>query len=190
MLAAGIAHDLNNILAPITMAVPLLRMQASESSRERLLNTLAQCAERGAGLVRQILDFSRGLGGEMRLVHVEHLLRDIIAVVTETFPKSIAVDAQVAGDLWPIEADPTQIHQVALNLCVNARDAMPTGGTLRLRQKTAFLRRPSQPRSKALGPDRGWLSTSRIPAPALHRMCSTGFGNRFSPPNPRTKVPA
>jgi PAS domain S-box-containing protein len=132
MLAAGIAHDLNNVLTPILMAGPMLRVRATDPLDLRLLETLERSAERGAGLVRQILSFAHGTAGEPRLLQVKHLIRDIIELVEETFPKSIQLEQNIPGDLWPVLANPTQIHQILLNLCVNARDAMPRGGTLGL----------------------------------------------------------
>ena len=143
MLAAGIAHDLNNILSPIAMSVPLLRVNASVESDRHVLDTLENCTKRGAGLVRQILNFVHGIGGEPIVVDVGHLLRDIVAVLGETFPKSIAIEQDLQRDLWPILANPTQIHQVLLNLCVNARDAMPEGGKLRLRSENCVLDKSS-----------------------------------------------
>jgi two-component system cell cycle sensor histidine kinase/response regulator CckA len=139
MLAAGIAHDLNNVLAPVGMVSTLLSTRLTESRDLKMLQILEKSAERGAGLVRQILGFAHGVGGEPRLLQMKHLLRDILSVVTETFPKSIVVDEHVPNDLLPILANPTQIHQVLLNLCVNARDAMPQGGTLRLRGENCTL---------------------------------------------------
>ncbi|MDI1336040.1 MAG: PAS domain S-box protein [Lacunisphaera sp.] len=139
LLAAGISHDLNNVLAPISMAVSLLRHKLSESGDLRLLDILEKSGERGAGLVRQILGFVHGIGGEARLVQVKHLLHDIAGIITQTFPKSIALHEKVPNDLWPVLANPTQIHQVLLNLCVNARDAMPSGGTLTLCAENCVL---------------------------------------------------
>ena len=139
MLASGIAHDLNNVLAPIAMAVPLLRTTITDSADVRMLDILQQCGERGAGLVRQILGFVHGIGSEPRIMQIKHLLDDITNVVSETFPKSIVLQSQVPSRLWPILANPTQIHQVLLNLCVNARDAMPKGGTLSLRAENVTL---------------------------------------------------
>jgi two-component system cell cycle sensor histidine kinase/response regulator CckA len=133
MLAAGIAHDLNNVLTPILMAGPMLRVRATDPLDQRLLQTLEHSAERGAALVRQILAFAHGSTGEPRLMQVKHLARDIVEMIEETFPKSIKLDQNFPSDTWPIRANPTQIHQVLLNLCVNARDAMPRGGILRLR---------------------------------------------------------
>jgi len=139
MLAAGIAHDLNNVLAPIGMAAAVLRARTTAPGDLRLLETLDRCADRGAGLVRQILGFAQGVSGEPRLVQLKHLLRDVTHVVTETFPKSITLDENIPADLWPVIGNPTQIHQVLLNLCVNARDAMPQGGTLRVRAENKTL---------------------------------------------------
>ncbi len=130
MLAAGIAHDLNNVLAPIGMASALLRPHLAASSAARFLDTLDQSVERGSGLVRQILGFAHGVGGERRLVQLKHIVRDITAVITQTFPKSITLSHRVPTDLWPVLGNATQMHQVLLNLCVNARDAMPQGGKL------------------------------------------------------------
>lgn len=139
LLAAGISHDLNNMLAPILLAAPMLREHVHDAGALSLLATLEKSAERGANLVRQILAFAHGASGEQRLVQVKHLLRDISAVIEGTFPKSIQLEDFIPSDLWPIKGNPTQIHQVLLNLCVNARDAMPNGGTLRLRAENRVL---------------------------------------------------
>ncbi|MCX6953040.1 MAG: response regulator, partial [Verrucomicrobia bacterium] len=133
LLAAGIAHDLNNVLAPVLMSAPILRLHVTAPSALRVLDILEKSAERGTGLVRQILGFSQGASTGLRLIQVKHLLRDLCAVVHASFPKSIALDDHVPADLWPVQGNPTQIHQVLLNLAINARDAMlPRGGTLRL----------------------------------------------------------
>lgn len=139
LLAAGIAHDLNNMLAPILLAAPMLRDNVADPGALSLLNTLEKSAERGANMVRQILAFAHGTTGDHRLLQVKHLLRDIAAVVASTFPKSIALEDFVPADLWPIKGNPTQIHQVLLNLTVNARDAMPDGGTLRIKAGNCVL---------------------------------------------------
>jgi PAS domain S-box-containing protein len=132
MLAAGIAHDLNNVLAPILMAAPMLRERALDPADRKLIASLEASAQRGAGLVRQILGFAQGIGGEPQLMAVESILADIASVVRQTFPRSIQLSTSTASDLWAVKANPTQLHQVLLNLCVNARDAMPSGGRLSL----------------------------------------------------------
>jgi PAS domain S-box-containing protein len=140
LLAAGIAHDLNNVLAPVLMSAPLLRQHVTEPGALHVLDILEKSAERGSALVRHILGFAHGVGGEPRLTQVKHLLRDISDVVQASFPKSIVLEEELAPDLWPIQANPTQIHQILLNLAVNARDAMlPRGGTLRLRAENRIL---------------------------------------------------
>ncbi len=139
MLAAGIAHDLNNVLAPILMGAPMLRAHLTDTADLHLLAIFEKSAERGAGLVRQILDFAQGAAGELRPIQVRHLLRDLGSVIRETFPKNIRYEERVPRDLWPVAANPTQIHQVLLNLCVNARDALPAGGKLLLRAENVFL---------------------------------------------------
>ena len=131
-LASGVAHDLNNILAPIMMAAPLLRGEMAADKRGQLVSLLEQSAERGAAIVRQVLTFARGADGERVLVQPSYSIREIAEIATETFPRSITVTADYPEDLGLIEADPTQVHQVLLNLCVNARDAMPDGGVLAL----------------------------------------------------------
>ncbi len=156
MLAAGIAHDLNNVLAPISMGAPLLRATATSLADVRLLETLEHCAERGAGLARQILGFAQGVTGEPRLVQVKHLLRDIVSVINQTFPKSITIEDRVPSSLWPIMANPTQIHQVLLNLCVNARDAMPNGGILRVQGENCVLDEAAAARLEGARPG-AWL---------------------------------
>lgn len=132
MLAAGIAHDLNNVLAPILVAVPILRMNAKAERDQRILQTMEHSANRGAALVKQILGFVRTTSEAFQVVQVKHLARDIADVIEETFPKSIRFESNIPSDLWTVQGNATQIHQVLLNLCVNARDAMVQGGLLRL----------------------------------------------------------
>ncbi len=139
MLASGIAHDLNNVLAPIFLAAPMLRDHATDPVDISMITTLEKSAERGAGLVRQILSFAHGVSGENQQLQVKHLMRDTISVIKETFPKNIRLQHSVAANLWTITGNPTQIHQVLLNLCVNARDAMPDGGTLIFRAENCLL---------------------------------------------------
>ncbi len=143
MLAAGIAHDLNNVLAPILMGAPMLREHLSDADALQLLAMFEKSAERGTGLVRQILNFSQGVAGEPQLVQVKHLLNDLGTVICETFPKNIRYESFFAPNLSPVTANPTQIHQVLLNLSVNARDAMPAGGILTLRAENLVLDAPA-----------------------------------------------
>jgi PAS domain S-box-containing protein len=131
-LAGGIAHDLNNALAPILMTAQMLRLRFQDSEVQEMLDILESSAQRGADMVKQVLTFARGLEGRHGTVQLKHLIRDMAAIGKHTFPKSIQIKEQIAKDLWTISGDATQLHQVALNLCVNARDAMPDGGILTL----------------------------------------------------------
>jgi PAS domain S-box-containing protein len=132
-LASGIAHDLNNVLTPIVGAAQLLPMTLPnlDDRNRRLLNMLVESSKRGSGLVKQILTFARGMDGERTTIQARHILTEIISVARQTFPKSIAIQVNNASeDLWLVSVDATQIHQVLMNLFVNARDAMPNGGSL------------------------------------------------------------
>ena len=131
-VAGGIAHDFNNILAPFLVSIQILKGKLTDAERQKLLDALEVNIQRGAGRVKQVLAFGRGIDGERIPVQPGKIARDIQRVIQETFPKSIEFELQAASDLWPLVGDPTQIHQVLLNLCLNARDAMPDGGKLSL----------------------------------------------------------
>jgi len=131
-LASGIAHDLNNILSPILMSVTLLRRSMKEPDQEKMLNIVESSAERGAGIVKQVLTFARGVEGERALLQLKHLVSELSKIMAQTFPRNIDIQTNLPTELWTILGDATQLHQVLLNLCVNARDAMPDGGTISL----------------------------------------------------------
>ena len=131
-LAGGIAHDLNNALTPILMSIELLKLQKQDPRGMNMLSTIDNSAKRGAGMVRQLLTFASGLEGKQLAMDVGQLLKEIEKIANETFLKTIQVRSEIPADLWTVQGDPTQLHQVLLNLCVNARDAMPDGGTLKL----------------------------------------------------------
>jgi PAS domain S-box-containing protein len=140
MLAAGIVHDLNNMLAPITFATPLLRKKLSDPSDLRILNIVEQSTARGASLVKQILGFVHTGSGDFQPTQVKYLLRDIVSVAHETFPRTIEIREHIESSLWPVLGNATQIHQILLNLCINARDAMPNGGTLTITATNHVIR--------------------------------------------------
>jgi PAS domain S-box-containing protein len=141
-LAGGIAHDLNNVLAPILLSLGMLKRQSKSPIEQKLLSTLESSAQRGADMVRQVLAFARGVEGERVVVDVGQLVRDLGNLVRDTFERSIVIKVMVEEDLQPVLGDPTQIHQVLLNLCVNARDAMPNGGELELAVSMTYLDSP------------------------------------------------
>jgi PAS domain S-box-containing protein len=129
-LAGGIAHDLNNVLSPIVLGVELMKMQAKDEFSLKTLNTMASSARRGSDMVKQVLTFARGHEGEKSVLQSSHLIKEMQKIIKETFPRSLVYRGLIKDNLWPIMGDATQIHQILLNLCVNARDAMPDGGDL------------------------------------------------------------
>jgi PAS domain S-box-containing protein len=138
-LAGGIAHDLNNVLTPVTMAIDLLRSEVESAQGSELLDTLGASVRRGADLVKQVLTFARGVDGRRSAVDPRQLLSEIQKIIADTFPRSIEVRVQVQADAAMINADSTQVHQVLLNLALNARDAMPLGGKLSLAATNVFI---------------------------------------------------
>ncbi len=150
-LAGGIAHDLNNILHPISLAMDILRSSVSDPGGREMLDLVAASAERASGLVRQVLGFARGVQGERVPFQPDALAREVGRIVKGTFPKDIAFRFSQPGDIGTITGDSTQLHQVLLNLCVNARDAMPDGGLLTLSVEEVEVTRfqaSSQPGAK------------------------------------------
>ena len=127
-LAGGIAHDLNNVLSPIMISIEMLKEDCKTPETRKMLETLETCSKRGAELVRQVLSFARGIEGQRITVNLMQLARELQRVIHDVFPKNIELELKSANDLWMVTGDPTQLHQVLLNLCVNARDAMPAGG--------------------------------------------------------------
>ncbi len=144
-LAGGIAHDLNNVFAPIMMAGELLSDKIVDKDSTQLLEVVTASARRGAGLVRQILLFARGMEGQRVAVSPAALFAELGTFLESTFPKSIRIEIDAAPDLPSISGDPTQLHQVLLNLCVNAQEAMPSGGRLAISARVTTVA-PSPPR--------------------------------------------
>ncbi len=138
-LAGGVAHDLNNVLAPIMMAIDALKDMTSQPMVTALLETISASAHHGADLVRQVLVFARGVEGERIPVNIGHLVHDIQKIIIDTFPKNINFRASPTRGIWAVIGDPTQLNQVFTNLCVNARDAMPQGGDLNITVENVVL---------------------------------------------------
>ncbi len=141
-LASGIAHDLNNILTPIVAITELLplRLKNLDERTHSLLKTLAENSKRGRELIAQILTFARGGSDEHTILQPRHLLAEVLQITRHTFPKSIDTSLQIeSSNLWTLSADATQLHQVLMNLCINARDAMPAGGELTIMAENIIL---------------------------------------------------
>jgi PAS domain S-box-containing protein len=129
-LATGVAHDLNNILAPILISIELLQKKLQDEEYLKMLSKAEASAHRGADIIKQMLWFGRGLAGQRLPVDLHQLAAGVAQFTSETFDKNIKVEKQIAPDLWTTIGDSAQLHQVLMNLCLNARDAMPSGGTL------------------------------------------------------------
>jgi hypothetical protein len=131
-LAGGLAHDLNNVFSPILIASDVLADRLPDASDASLVQMIRDSATRGASIVKQLLAFGRGGGPALVELPLGHLLKDMQRWGRETFPRNLQFTTHYDRNLWSVIGDPTQIHQLLLNLCLNARDAMPQGGPLTL----------------------------------------------------------
>ncbi|NJD76197.1 MAG: PAS domain S-box protein [Candidatus Methanoperedens sp.] len=138
-LASGMAHDLNNVLTPIMLSLHILKEKFKDEQSQKLLTVLEQNSQRGANLIKQVLSFARGVEGEHKPLQIAHLISEIEKVAKETFPRNIKIRTDISKDLFTISGDVTQLHQVLMNLCVNARDAMPDGGILDITALNFFI---------------------------------------------------
>jgi PAS domain S-box-containing protein len=132
-LAAGVAHDLNNILGPILMGAESLRGNLTGRDAATMVSLIEDSARRGTSIVKQVLTFARGIEGERVIINPRHLIDEMVDIARKTFPKSIEIRGHYPEFPWSIKGDPTQLHQVLLNLSVNARDVMANGGSLVLK---------------------------------------------------------
>jgi len=130
-LASSAIHDVNNILAAISGSAQLLELK-NGADLSLHLGHIVKSTERGASVLRQILMFARGEDGELEAANPSGVVAEVAHMVKETFGKSYPVEYQTAENLPDVLVDPTQIHQIVMNLCVNARDAMPRGGRLNI----------------------------------------------------------
>ncbi len=168
-LAGGIAHDLNNALTPILVASHLAKGQLKGHPTARLLDTIEKSALRGKNIIKQILAFARGVEGERRLVQLKYVVNEIEKILHETIPPAIALNAEIGENPLPIIGDATQLHQVLMNLCVNARDAMPQGGELKITLENELL-------------DAARAQQLEAPAPGAYvRMVVTDNGTGIAP---------
>lgn len=138
-LAGGIAHDLNNILAPILLSINMLKDAIPDPDDQSLLHTIEVSAKRGADLVKQVLSFARGVEGKRDQVNLVHALSELQHILSETIPRNIGIQCELTEGVWRLQADRTQLQQVLMNLCVNARDAMATGGRIRISAQNIYL---------------------------------------------------
>ncbi len=147
-LVGGIAHDLNNALVPIMVGVDILRQQPLSPDAESMVHTMETSARRSSEMVQQMLVFARGGEKNKTIIHMNQLLKEMAKIVADTFPKNIRLRLHADKALWPVSGFPTQLHQILLNLCVNARDAMPDGGTLTFTGENVVLPQQEATRHK------------------------------------------
>jgi len=164
-LAGGIAHDLNNVLTPIMLSVELLTQDIADPAAQAMLKTIGNSARRGAEMVKQVLSFARGVEGRRVEIDARELLADVERIARDTLPKNIDIRTEVDPGLPKLLGDSTQLHQVLLNLCVNARDAMPGGGLLTISARRVPGDRLAQPGSSSL-----------LPADVMLQVEDTGTG--------------
>ncbi|MCC5834555.1 MAG: PAS domain S-box protein [Opitutales bacterium] len=138
-LASGIAHDLNNLLSPIVMGVELIRQVEPSEKLKPILKTIEDSSKRGTHLVQQVLSFARGVEGARIPIQLDGIVREVESIVHKTFPKSISFESHSTEGLQSVVGDPTQLNQVLLNLCVNARDAMEQGGLLKVTTRNRYI---------------------------------------------------
>lgn len=138
-LAGGLAHDLNNVLAPIPMSVELLSKNITDERGVELLDAIAASSRRAAEMIRQVLSLASGVEGNKTTLSLEKVIRDLVKTIDETFPENIQIETDLEDGLWHLHGDSTQLHQVLLNFCINARDAMPAGGRLRISAKNLII---------------------------------------------------
>jgi PAS domain S-box-containing protein len=165
-LAGGIAHDLNNILAPMSISLQVFRRYVTDTEDQKLLDLLETCVQRGADMVRQILSFARGVEGRRMLIGSKYVIQEIERIVRDTFLQQIQLVVRYAKEAWSFLGDPTQIQQVLLNLSVNARDAMPRGGTLTIEAENAMV-----------DDNYAGMNAEAKPGPyVVFSVCDTGMG--------------
>jgi len=139
LLTGGIAHDLQNILAPVAMSIGLLREELKDQTSLTVLRAVEESAQSGLQLVKNILTYGKGIVGERALFDLSLVVRQVLKIVENGLPPTIVVDEDINRGEWFVRGDMSQLKQVFLNICVNARDAMPNGGVLGVKVEGGFF---------------------------------------------------
>ncbi len=141
LLVSGVAHDMNNVISLFVMAIRILSPRLTDAHSQEIIKKVEAGTHRGTTLVRQMLYYIKGIEEDYKSVELQALIEEVVAIARTTFPESIKIHAAFAEVLCPIYANSTQVHQVILNLMINARDAMEEkGGTLHIQAETRVVR--------------------------------------------------
>lgn len=138
-LASGIAHDINNLLSPMVLGASMLKGQVKDPNELKVLTLIETNCKRASDILKNLLGYARAMPGHKFVINPKHIIREVLAMIEASFPKSITIKSNIPKNLWNIYADPTQLHEVILNMAINARDAMPEGGTLEIMAKNITL---------------------------------------------------
>ena len=138
-LAGGIAHDLNNVLAPILMSIQILNMKVTDPNLRKLIANLESSTKRGSDIVKQVSTFARGIEKEFAPQQLRYIVSEIESIINGTFPKNIQLRVGISKELSLVLGDAAQLQQVLMNLCLNARDAMPDGGRLTVTAENMYM---------------------------------------------------
>jgi hypothetical protein len=130
LFASGIAHDLSNTLAPVLVGVEVLKRKLLDTQSQRLLKAIESSAKHGSEMVYQVLSFVKGVEGKHAKLNPLNIVKDVTGLLDDIIPSRITVHTRISDTVSPVIGDRTQLHQVLINLCTNARDAMPQGGEL------------------------------------------------------------
>jgi len=130
IFASGIAHDLSNTLAPVLVGVEVLKRKLLDTQSQRLLKAIESSAKHGSEMVYQVLSFVKGVEGKHAKLNPLNIVKDVTGLLDDIIPSRITVHTRISDTVSPVIGDRTQLHQVLINLCTNARDAMPQGGEL------------------------------------------------------------
>jgi PAS domain S-box-containing protein len=136
-LTGGVAHDFNNLLMVISGGLEMLERQKDPARRERVMSGMRLAVERGSGLSRQLLAFSRSQALKPEPIDLTRVIGGMQSLLDRSLRGDVFVNTEFASNLWPVEVDPSELELVVLNLAVNARDAMPNGGTIVIRAENA-----------------------------------------------------
>ena len=190
-LTGGIAHDFNNLLTAVLGNIELLLEEARlDPEAEELARNAYEAGRRGAELIRHLLVFSRRQALDPKVIDLNELIRRTTEFLRRTLGEQIAVSLSPAPGLWPTLADSGQAASTIANLAINARDAMPEGGTLVITTANRSVTVTDSPPAPVSRPGTTFSSSSPIPGPGWMPRPSAAHSTPFSPPRRKGRGPA